>query len=111
MIIDNADDPELDLASFLPGQGIGHVLITTRNLELDIFQTESTLRLRGLAKNDALALLYKAAGILPQEEASLTTGAKDITRVLDFHALAIIQAGAYIRKTRDLYRYIRLFNE
>ena len=111
MIIDNADNLELDLALYIPDQGIGYILITTRNLELDIFQTGSTLRLEGLTKNDALALLFKVAKIPAQEQASLNTGAKDIIRILDFHTLAIIQAGAYIRKTRDLSSYIRIFNE
>jgi hypothetical protein len=31
LILDNADDPEMDISRYFPARGNGHILITTRN--------------------------------------------------------------------------------
>src|SRR4051812_1315610 len=61
LIIDNADNPELDLASLFPEGDRGHVLVTTRNPDFRRFATAGSIELKGLKKQEALQLLLKRA--------------------------------------------------
>ncbi len=98
LIVDNADDPALDLSQFIPSGNRGSILITTRNKECDVYGTCSCYHFERLEFEDAVELLLKAAGCGKRAEyvkqAQVLVG-KD---VLAHHALAIMQAGAFIRQ-------------
>jgi tetratricopeptide (TPR) repeat protein len=105
LIIDNADDPRLDLWQFMPQGKESSVLITTRNPGAEKYATRGSSSVEMMTENDATTLLLKvsrcedvlAAGHefsakqLKRREAAL-----EIVTTLGFLALAIVQAGAVI---------------
>ncbi|KAK4097639.1 hypothetical protein N658DRAFT_569223 [Parathielavia hyrcaniae] len=108
MILDSADDPDVfyaptssdaragrPFATYLPQSRNGSVVITTRNKDLAFRLTgrrQSMIEVGPMAQTDALALLEKKLGSLPD-----TDVAADLVRALDFVPLAISQAAAYIQ--------------
>lgn len=66
LIIDNADDPEMDVSKYFPVGGSGHILITTRNPGAEIYATVGHLRFSGLEPEDAVNLLLETA--FPKDE-------------------------------------------
>ena len=93
LIIDNADNPDLDLAGLFPEGDRGHILITTRNPDFRRRGTDGSVELKGLKEQEALHLLLKRADVpRPSTEA---TG-NEITRTLGYLALTLIQAGTSI---------------
>ncbi|PVF91051.1 hypothetical protein CPB86DRAFT_720161, partial [Serendipita vermifera] len=57
IIMDNADDPSLELARFLPRCSHGHVIITSRNHFRITLSPESTYYIDSLPLDEATALL------------------------------------------------------
>ena len=107
LIIDNADNPELDLAGLLPEGDRGHVLITTRNPDFRRFATVGNIELKGLKKQEALQLLLKRAEVPRPWDSSTQAIANNIAKTLGYLALALIQAGTCIfRKICDLKDYL-----
>ncbi|CAG8951465.1 hypothetical protein HYFRA_00007381 [Hymenoscyphus fraxineus] len=118
LIVDNADDPRLDISPFIPGGTKGCILITTRNPDLIKFGNAGSQCVEQMEENDAVALLLRTSGMstLPEaKQISRTdrnkTEAKEVVKALGCLALAIIQAGAVIRQRlvslegfRELYR-------
>lgn len=109
LVLDNADDPELDYAIFIPAAAKGSILITSRVDECINLQTAGKDWYESLHEETAKQLLLKACKI---DFNLLNTHAKEvetIVKLLGYHALAIIQAGASISKgicsLRD-YKYI-----
>lgn len=101
LVIDNADDPDMDVSKYFPIGGSGHILITTRNPGAEIYATAGHLRFSGLDPEDALNLLLKTA--FPKDEPpSPNSGsrrtAQKITSELGYLALAIANAGTSIRR-------------
>ena len=111
LIIDNADNPDLDLASFFPDGDRGHILITTRNPDFRSHGTGGSVELKGLKEQDALLLLLKRAGVPRPWDASIEATGNEIARTLGYLALALIQAGTSIfRKFCDLTDYLDFHN-
>src|ERR1700709_2332192 len=54
LILDNADDPTLNLAPFLPMAGRGSVIITSRNRNLSNLSTTYHLELGEMEEDEAL---------------------------------------------------------
>ncbi|KAJ4290127.1 hypothetical protein N0V88_006634 [Collariella sp. IMI 366227] len=108
MILDSADDPDVfytptssdartgrPFATYLPQSNNGSVVITTRNKDLAFRLTgrrQNMIDVGPMAQADALALLEKKLGSLPN-----TDVAADLVRALDLVPLAISQAAAYIQ--------------
>ena len=98
VIIDNADDPETDYSGYIPSGMSGDILFTTRVPECETYNTVGSEKLDDLEPELARELLYRAADIAEslwkeKEEAALA-----IVTILGSHTLAIIQAGAFIKK-------------
>lgn len=111
-IVDNADDPTLDLSDILPSNNAAHILITTRNPD---FREEGTLgfiELKGLEEDEALQLLFTKAQIpRPWDDTTVRSG-KGIAKVLGCLALALIQAGNCIyRRICTVGEYLKLHSE
>jgi hypothetical protein len=48
LILDNADDPELDVSQYIPAGSHGHILITTRNPSVIEYATIGHIRFSGM---------------------------------------------------------------
>ncbi|MCJ1354516.1 MAG: hypothetical protein MMC33_004505 [Icmadophila ericetorum] len=101
LVIDNADELELDVSRYFPVGGSGHILITTRNPQVEMFATVGHLRFGGMEPEDAVSLLLKIA--FPQDESPSPRSesrqtAQKIAFELGYLALALANAGTSIRR-------------
>jgi tetratricopeptide (TPR) repeat protein len=97
-IMDNADDRYIDYATYFPSGHKGSILITTRNQDCSRHSTVGQETLDNLDPEDATTLLLKASEINEDLWQVRQSAAKEVVNVLGLHALAIIQAGAFIKK-------------
>ncbi|KAI0891362.1 hypothetical protein F4806DRAFT_482908 [Annulohypoxylon nitens] len=95
LILDNADDTQLDYAELLPPERDVSVIITSRNPECSVFQTVGHVQLTGLDDQAAADLLLRTSEV--EQTASELEHVKNLIRSLHGHPLAIRQAGAYIK--------------
>ena len=63
LILDNADNPNLDISSLFPSRGRGTILITTRNPDLQKYNTAGSYKVDKLDLKEAIDLLLKATVI------------------------------------------------
>ena len=98
VIIDNADDSERDYSPYIPSGMSGDILFTTRVSECETYNTVGSEKLDDLEPELARELLYRAAGIAESQWKEKEEAAMAILRFLGSHTLAIIQAGAFIKK-------------
>ncbi|KAF2006584.1 tetratricopeptide repeat domain-containing protein [Amniculicola lignicola CBS 123094] len=100
LIIDNADDPTLELDEYFPKGNRGHILITTRDPIHKSYGTvgEKFFEFQELKSEEASCLLLKAAGQERPWDSKLSHIATTIAKTLGFLALAITQAGRTIRQ-------------
>ena len=96
LILDNADDTDVDLATFLPAGKKGSILITTRNPQCVRHQTVGEDAYEGLDRKVAIELLLKACGINMSLRIAHEADADAVAELLGYHALAIIVAGAAV---------------
>ncbi|KAG8713433.1 hypothetical protein FRC11_012167 [Ceratobasidium sp. 423] len=111
IVFNNADDPHLDLHDYFPDCSHGDILITSRNRDMVLHTSDpsSCCRIGEMNITDAHALLLKTSGICAsvQTKASIDT----LIQKLGLHALAITQAGAYMRTTNcSVDEYLDLFS-
>ena len=95
LIIDNADDPDLDLLEFFPQGANGHVLITTRNQDCT-FGNIGAMAFYGMQESDANELFLKVSNITESPENNQYV--RMILRELGYLALAIVVAGSAIHQ-------------
>ena len=101
LVIDNADDPDMDVLKYFPTGGRGHILITTRNQGAIIHATIGDFHFRGMDPEEAITLLLKSAHVSQKlEDANVQSRrfAQGIASELGYLALAITHAGATIRR-------------
>jgi len=113
LILDNVEDLNLVL-EFLPINGNGHILLTTRLQAVG--SLAHSLEVEKMEMEEGILLLLRRAKVLvpdamleqaPQEE---LTKAKEVAMVMDGLPLALDQAGAYIEETRcSLSDYLNLY--
>ncbi|KAL6697553.1 hypothetical protein J3F84DRAFT_407167 [Trichoderma pleuroticola] len=96
LVLDNADDPEVDYQEYIPSGDRGTVLITSRLPECRIYGTVGHEEIGNLSKEDCVTLLFKAAEIPERLHAESLPIAEEIASEVGFHTLALVQAGAYI---------------
>ncbi|KAJ7716904.1 hypothetical protein DFH07DRAFT_762211, partial [Mycena maculata] len=106
LLPDNADDPKINMNSFLPQCKHGNIVITSRNYELHIY-AGSTSSVSDMEESDAVELLLKSARV------EATPGkqelAVEIVKTLCYFPLAIIQAGAFIAKSVPMDLYLEIY--
>lgn len=95
LILDNADDPSVDIVHYLPDCFHGTVLITTRNPELGRLNTTVHLRLGPMGDNEACELLARAAHRTLPLSSEEDESAKQLRSELGCLAVALVQAGGY----------------
>ncbi|KAF7368060.1 FabD/lysophospholipase-like protein [Mycena sanguinolenta] len=108
LVFDNADDPNIDLQDFIPECDHGSIIITSRNPCLCIYAGSHSL-VSDMEEQDAVALLLKSAA----QKITATTEqiAANIVKGLFYLPLAIVQAGAFISKSRNLGNYLELYTK
>ncbi|KAI4744090.1 purine and uridine phosphorylase [Aureobasidium sp. EXF-12298] len=109
LILDNCDDPELDFSNYIPSRG-GSTIITTRLVECRIHGKWENID--ELGSENAVQLLLKASGLEEGNQRIITPVAESIVSILGQHALALVHAGAYIKKGYcTLSDYVQLFRD
>ncbi|KAG8746892.1 hypothetical protein FRC12_014188 [Ceratobasidium sp. 428] len=99
LLIDNADDPDLELQSFIPGGSCGSVLITTRLRSLALLGQGPGFNcsVGEMEPEEAVELLLTKSQmkdqVLSNDEMDAATS---LVQDLGYLALAIVHAGAYI---------------
>jgi tetratricopeptide (TPR) repeat protein len=98
LIIDNADDPDFDYSRYFPAGAKGCIILTSRFPDCLDYGNVGSEEINGLADDDAVQLLLKSCGIGEDAWHMNRSDAQRIVDTLGRHTLAIIQAGAFIRK-------------
>ncbi|KAI9856197.1 MAG: hypothetical protein M1813_009214 [Trichoglossum hirsutum] len=98
LIIDNADDPSINISKYFPTGNRGTILVTTRNYKCESHQTVGSWESGQMELKDAVALLLKTTAMEDRADDALLSLAKSIVEDLGCLALAIAQAGAFIRE-------------
>ena len=98
LVLDNADDPDVDYQQYFPDGPLGVVMLTSRNDECQQYATTKSVTLEGLTDEEAQELLLKAARIPQDQHHILKEDAKLVSGLLQSHPLALIQAGAYVAR-------------
>ena len=112
VIIDDADDPGRDYSGYIPSGISGDILFTTRVPECETYNTVGSEKLDDLEPELARELLYRAADIAKSQWKEKDEAAKSILTILGSHTLAIIQAGAFIKRGLcTLERYPDVFKQ
>lgn len=112
LVLDNADDPDMDVSKYFPSGDCGHILITTRNPEVIEHATIGQFRFRGMDPEEAITLLLKSAHANESDGSGLQSRilARGIASGLGYLALALTHAGATIRrKIYTLERYLNYY--
>ncbi len=98
LIVDNADDPCSDYGNLFPPSSGGHILLTTRNSECAFHETVGFENFERLDDADAVDLLLKASGLRTDAQHQTRQDAGLVVEALAGHALAIVHAGAFVRR-------------
>ena len=98
LVLDNADNPEIDYQPYFPSSPLGVVMLTSRNDECHPYASIRPIVLNGLADEDADRLLLKAARVPQGQHNVALQDARTVASLLQSHPLALIQAGAYIAR-------------
>jgi hypothetical protein len=80
LLINNADDPTLDLRKYFPSCSHGNVIVTSRNSETRIHGPLSNSKVSGLTPDDAKDLLLKVSGVSEECSDETIMLAKDIVK-------------------------------
>lgn len=112
LIIDNADDPDIELIDYFPTGARGIVLITTRNpgyQQLGNIEP-GYFKFHGMREDEASTLLLRTAGLTAFEAAN--SAAKQIVEALGYLALAISVAGSTLRRNYcQIHDYLQYFED
>ncbi|KAI9764475.1 MAG: hypothetical protein M1840_008401 [Geoglossum simile] len=98
LIIDNADDPSMDVSEFFPTGNRGCILLTTRNPDCKIHATVGSCEFGKMYLDEAVTLFLRAAGVEDTTTEIVRNEATPVAETLGCLALAIVQAGSYVRK-------------
>ncbi|KAJ7214786.1 P-loop containing nucleoside triphosphate hydrolase protein, partial [Mycena rebaudengoi] len=107
LVLDNADDLNIDLRPFFPPSTCGNILITSRNPQLCIHAPGAHHRVSDMEEEDAIQLLLRSSAHDLTDENQIF--ATDIVKALHYHTLAVVQAGAFISKTGSLQKYLSIY--
>ena len=97
LILDNADDPSLDISRYFPVGNRGSIIVTSRNPECRCHATVGSRELREMESDEAINLLLRS-GDLRSEDQDLRLLALPIVQTLGYLALAVSHAAASIRQ-------------
>ncbi|KAF8177969.1 P-loop containing nucleoside triphosphate hydrolase protein, partial [Mycena galopus ATCC 62051] len=105
LFFDNADDPHIDLNKFFPECNHGNIIVTSRNPDLRSYGGHSEVS--DMEESDAVLLLLQCAAQRPSPINNVLAG--KIVKELCCLPLAIVQAGAFILRSKSLNTYLDLY--
>ncbi|KAJ7743414.1 P-loop containing nucleoside triphosphate hydrolase protein [Mycena metata] len=108
LFFDNADDPNINLNDYIPQCNHGNIIITSRNPGMCVYAGSDSL-VSDMEEEDAVTLLLKSA--LQKATSHTEQVAAEIVKSLHYLPLAIVQAGAFISKSRNLDGYLALYTK
>ncbi|KAJ7714860.1 hypothetical protein B0H16DRAFT_512395 [Mycena metata] len=108
LFFDNADDPNINLHDYIPQCNHGNIIVTSRNPGMCVYAGSNSL-VSDMEEEDAVALLLKSA--LQMATVHTEQIAAEIVKLLHYLPLAIVQAGAFISKSRNLDGYLALYTK
>ena len=112
LVFDNADDPNLSLTSYLPAGDRGDIIITSRNPGCQYYNTVGCIQVEQLSPHDSMSLLTKVIGGATSPSQEAAEEGRKIVEALGCLALAIVQAGAYIRATScSFHDYLKIYEK
>lgn len=100
LVIDNADNREMDYSEYMPSSKRGDILVTSRNPESVAYQTVGSEILSDLSPELARELLLKSTFTPESQWKEKQEAAIAVVESLGSHTLAIVQAGAFVRTKR-----------
>jgi tetratricopeptide (TPR) repeat protein len=98
LVIDNADNPDMDISTIFPVGNRGSILVTTRNPRCTIHASAGSHELGEMGLEDGVKLFLRAANLEDASSELIQEEARAIVKTLGFLALAIVQAGAYVQQ-------------
>lgn len=98
LVLDNADNVDVDYQQYFPPAALGLVLLTSRNIECRQYASIKYFDLPALPAAEARELLLRAAQIPSDQYQTLEADADAVASLLQSHPLALIQAGAYVSR-------------
>jgi len=98
LIIDNADDPKMDISTIFPAGNRGSILVTTRNPHCTIHATVGSHELGEMGLDEGVKLFLRAANVEDASSQLIQEESRAIVNTLGCLALAIVQAGAYVQQ-------------
>lgn len=115
LVLDNVDDPDMDISQYFSPGGKGHILVTTRNPGVTDYANAGEFRFRGMDPEEAIELLLKsshspnASDLANPQDRKMAQG---IASELGYLPLALAHAGATIRRNiytmeKYLHYYLR----
>jgi tetratricopeptide (TPR) repeat protein len=110
LILDNADEPGV-IDEFLPEEGDGHLLLTSRAQVFDALGILNPVELQEMSPDDARGFLLKRTGRHNLEKGE-GEAVEQLAAELDYLPLALEQAGAYIKELRSSFQdYLTSYHE
>ncbi|PVF99249.1 TPR-like protein [Serendipita vermifera] len=109
IIMDNADDPSLELAQFVPRCTHGHIIVTTRNHLRKVLAPETNHHVESLPLVDSVVLLLKTSRYEDNEINRQLS--EKIAQELGCLPLALAHAGAYIFSRQCLDTYLDSYRD
>ncbi|KAG8802011.1 hypothetical protein FRC17_006509, partial [Serendipita sp. 399] len=107
LILDNADDPSLNLSQYLPRCSHGHIVILTRDATRRLLAPRSTHAVDVLSIEDSITLLLNSSG---SEDSGINRWfARNIVEELGRLPLALSHAAAYILINRCLDTFLETY--
>ena len=99
LIIDNADNPKMNISTIFPVGNRGSILVTTRNPHCKIHATVGSHELGEMGLEEGVELFLRAADIEDASSSlSIQKQARIIVNTMGCLTLAIVQAGAYVQQ-------------
>ncbi|KIY00436.1 uncharacterized protein Z520_04121 [Fonsecaea multimorphosa CBS 102226] len=93
-----------------PTPGNRGLVLTSRNAECEQYATADHVALEGPPTDEAIGLLLKAANVVREHRPRSEDDARRVAVLLQSHPLALIQAGAYVKRGhRRLGDYPRVY--
>jgi tetratricopeptide (TPR) repeat protein len=99
LIIDNVDDPKIDMASFLPRWKNGAVVVTSRNAERGQLSPSAHLQLDVMSLEESVELVVRGSGREWPPSDRDREAAMALAKELGCHPIALVQAISYMSKT------------
>ena len=96
LILDNADDPEVDYQTYIPSGSNGTIIMTSRMKNCELYNTIGSVVVDSLAPQELTDLLLKTSRTQNIPSSTLSRQIEEVIGILGSHTLAIIQAGAFI---------------